>query len=321
MDAFDAIILCAGLGTRLRPLTEHTAKPAVPLLGRPLVGYGLELLRAAGFTRVCINTHWRAAEMRAAAEAEAQRLGLTLVFSHEPAILGTGGVFRQARELGLVRRDRPLVVLNGDVLFDLDLPALLGRHTASNAAATMVLRAMPGGGGYSPVEADETGRIHRIGRYGRPGAGPGRLFTGVHVLSPRALDLLPAGESGVVETVYAPLLDAGERVQAVIDEGLWLDLGDPRGYLEAHLTLLGGGLKLGPLARLGILPDTPATIAPDAVIEPGARVERSSIGAGAFVAAGAQVVDSVVWPGVRIGAAERLSRTIALSQERVVVPD
>lgn len=320
MDAFDAIILCAGLGTRLRPLTDRTAKPAVPLLGRPLVGYPLALLKAAGFARVCLNTHWQPEAMRRAAESEAAPLGLTLDVSHEPRILGTGGALGQARERGLVRRDRPLVVLNGDVLFDVDLERVLRAHLESGAAATMVLRRMPAGASYSPVEADAQGRIHRIGRYGTPGPGPGHLFTGVHVLSAAALDRLPPGESGVVETVYAPLLAEGARVQAVFEQGLWLDLGDPRGYLEAHLALLAGTSPLGALERLGILTRPVRGVSPDAVVAADAIVARSSIGSGAVVGAGAHVEDSVVWPGSRVEAGEELRRTIVTPDVRVVAP-
>lgn len=298
----EAMILCAGLGTRLRPLTLELPKPAVPLLNRPLVGYAMSLVRALGLQRVTINTHWLPDGMREAALQEAAREGLELRVSHEPAVLGTGGGLRQARELGLVARDRPLVVLNGDVLFDVDLRRVVRTHLDSGARATMVLRPMPAGGSYSPVEADADGRIRRIGRYGEPGHGPGHLFTGVHVLSPEALDLLPEGEVGVIETVYAPLLERGERVQAAFETGRWLDLGDPPGYLDAHLRLLGEAL-----------------VASGAHVGEGARIERSCVGEGAFVGEGAEVIDSVVWAGARVEAGERVERTVVTPKVRVRV--
>jgi mannose-1-phosphate guanylyltransferase len=318
MNGFDAMILCAGLGTRLRPLTDHTAKPAVPLFGRPLVGYGLGLLKAAGFERATINTHWQGEAMRRAAEAEAARLGLALGISHEESILGTGGVFRRARDLHLVDRRHALLVLNGDVLFDLDLARVLHAHRDSGAAATMVLRTMPPGGGYSPVEADEGGRIRRIGSWGTPGAGEGRLFTGVHVLSPRALDLLPEGESGIVESVYGRLLAEGERVQAVMEDGLWLDLGDPAGYLDAHLSLMDRVRPLGPLARAGLVTAPMSGVDPQARIHPSATIDRSVVGAGARVGEGAVLRDCVVWPGATVPAAARHVRTIVLTDGRSV---
>jgi len=315
MRNLQAVILCAGLGTRLRPLTLATAKPAVPLLGRPLVGYGLELLQRAGFDGALINTHWQPEAMAAAAQAEARALGMGLAVSHEPEILGTGGVFRQLRASGLLDPASDLLVLNGDVLFDVDLPRVLERHRATGAAATMVLRPMPPGGGYSPVEADAEGWIRRIGPHGVAGRGTGRLFTGVHVLSPRALDLLPPGESGVVERLYAPLLAGGDQVQAVEEPGTWLDLGDPAGYLEAHLTLLGGDW---PLARHGV--HRPAAIHPEARVDASARLVRTSVGAGAQVGAGAVLDDCVLWPGARVADGERLSRTIVTGSVRVAVP-
>ena len=315
MRNVQVVILCAGLGTRLRPLTLATAKPAVPLLGRPLVGYGLELLHRAGFDRAMINTHWRPDAMEAAARTEAGALGMTLEVSHEPEILGTGGVFRRLREAGLLAPESDLLVLNGDVLFDIDLPRVLARHRATGAAATMVLRPMPTGGGYSPVEADADGWLRRIGPHGSAGRGPGRLFTGVHVLSPRALDLLPPGESGVVERLYAPLLAEGDRVQAVEETGCWLDLGDPAGYLEAHLTLLAGDW---PLARHGV--GRPESVHPEARVSPEARLVRTSGGAGAQGGAAAVLTDCVVWPGARVGDGERLTRTIVTDTVRVEVP-
>jgi mannose-1-phosphate guanylyltransferase len=318
MNGYDAMILCAGLGTRLRPLTDHTAKPAVPLFGRPLVGYGFGLLKTAGFDRVVVNTHWQGEAMRRAAAAEAERLGLGLGVSHEAEILGTGGVFRRARDLGLLDGSSDLLVLNGDVLFDLDLARVLEAHRVSGAAATMVLRTMPQGGGYSPVEADGEGRIRRIGRWGAAGAGQGLLFTGVHLLSPAALDLLPPGESGVVESVYAKLLERGERVQAVQEDGLWLDLGDPTGYLDAHVALMSRQEPLGPLAETGLLTTPMGGIDAAAQVAPDATILRSAVGAGACIGAGARLEDCVVWPGANVEAGLSLVRTIVMDDGRRV---
>jgi mannose-1-phosphate guanylyltransferase len=315
----DAIVLCAGLGTRLRPLTLERPKPAVPLLNRPLAGWTFALVRALGLTRVAINTHWLPDEMRAHAEAEARRCGLELLVSHEPEILGTGGGLRQARDRLGIGRDRPLLVLNGDVLFDVDLARVLATHRDTGARATMVLREMPAGAAYSPVEADAAGAIRRIARHGTPGHGPASLFTGVHVLSPEALEFLPAGACGVVETVYAPLLAAGDRISAAFEPGLWLDLGDPAGYLDAHLTLLDGDAPLGVLEAEGLLPRGPSGLDPASDVDRTALVERSAIGAGAVVGPGARVIDSVVWPGARVGAGEVVRRTIVTPRVRVPV--
>ncbi len=317
MTDFDAIVLCAGLGTRLRPLTAHTAKPAVPLFGRPLVGYAFALLRNAGFGRVVINTHWQPEAMTRAAHDEAARESLTLGLSHEGVILGTGGVHRRARTLGLVRPDADLVVLNGDVLFDLDLSRIMAHHRQTGADATMVLREMPAGAGYSPIETGPEGRVLRIGKYGAPSGVTPRLFTGVHILSPRALERLPEGECGVIETVYAPLLAEGGHVASVMESGLWLDLGDPAGYLDAHLTLMSPGTRLGPLAESGVLRAPVDGVSAEAVVDPAARLVRSAVGAGARVGADVHLEECVVLPGASVGAGERLRRTIVTPDTRI----
>ncbi len=319
MPAADAIILCAGLGTRLKPLTELLPKPAVPLFGRPLVGYSMALLRAAGFGRACINTHWRPGEMEAAARDEARGVGLDLSVSYEPTILGTGGALRKVREDGLVRREAHLLVLNGDVLVDADLNELLRVHFSSGAWATMLLKPLPPGATYSPVELGDHGRIRRIGRFGEPKGGAPWMFTGVHVLSPEALSLLPPGASGVVEEVYAKLLDRAAPVHAAASPGLWLDLGDPKGYLEAHLLLLSATAELGALARCGALSAPVAGVSAGAAVDSAATVVRSAIGEGATVGARAQVEDCVVWPRARVEAGERLRRTIVTPRLRIAV--
>lgn len=318
----DAMILCAGLGTRLRPLTLERAKPAVPLLHRPLVGYALALLHRLGVERVVVNTHWRAETMVDAVHAEAERLGMGVRVSHEPEVLGTGGALRRARDLGLAGRGRPLLVINGDVLFDVDLAAVLETHVRSGAAATMVLRPLPEGSAYSSVESDDDGRIRRIARVGAP-PDPRRrrsLFTGVHVLSPETLALIPPGVQGVVETLYAGLLEIGAPVQSVSDASTWLDLGDPTGYLDANLSLLDGTLPLPRLAATGVLADAPAAIHPEARIGEDAVIVRSVVGANARIGAGARLRNCVVWDGARVDEGEELANTVVARDTRVAVP-
>lgn len=298
------MVLCAGFGTRLRPLTFERAKPAVPLLGRPLVAWSLDRIQKLGLPAVTINTHWLPETMEDAATNAANALGLAVSVSHEDTVLGTGGGVWQARERGLVARDKPLLVMNGDVFFDVDLSKVLAAHESSGAAATMVLRPMPAGAGYNPIAVDETGRILRIRDYSVKAASTGApfLFTGVHILSPEALDLLPEGESDIIDSVYGPLLGKGALVRSVVEPGRWLDLGNPLGYLEAHLELAPEGL-----------------FDPTAEVASTANVVRSTVGAGVVIEAGARVIDCVLWPNVRVAAGERLSRVIVTKSERVQV--
>jgi len=336
------MVLCAGLGTRLRPLTERLPKPAVPLCGLPLVRYSLALLRRAGVRRAVVNVHHLAGEMEGAARASARTLGLELAVSREPVIAGTGGALREARPL--LEGAGAVVVLNGDVLFDADLAAALAAHRASGAWATMVLAPMPPGPPWPAVEADAGLAVRRIGgRSGQGGPGPSPWhFTGAHVLSPAALAAVPPAPFAldVNHQVYPALMDG--RVRGHVDRGYWNDLGDPPGYLRAHLDLLGGRVPLGGfpgadpfegLERRGAggawvagdaLVAPGATLVGPALVLPGARVEAGAavgpfavVGRGARIGAGARVREAVVWDGTEVRAGEDLERGVAAGALRV----
>ena len=335
------MVLCAGLGTRLRPLTDLLPKPAVPLGGLPLVRWSLALLRGAGVRRVVVNVHHRAAEMERAARGAAAALGMELAVSAEPVIAGTGGALRQARPL--LRGAGAVLLLNGDVLFDADLPAAIEAHRRGGALATMLLAPMPPGAAYAPVEADAGLAVRRIA--GRPGpGGPGLVpwhFTGYHVISPRLLDELPDEpfDCDVNRHVYPPLLDG--RVRGHVDRGAWSDLGSPAGYLRANLEVLAGAPRrprpgADPRAGLSPRPEPGVWAGEGVVVEPGAvlrgplllgagsRVEAGAavgpaavVGAGCRVGAGAEVRQAVAWEGTALAPGERLVGAVAAGALRV----
>jgi mannose-1-phosphate guanylyltransferase len=309
-------ILCAGLGTRLRPLTDVVPKPAVPVAGVPLVRWSLALLAGAGARRAVVNVHHLPDVMARVAAGAAADAGLALAVSREPVIAGTGGALREARS-HLSGADA-VVVVNGDVLFDLDLGAALAAHRASGALATMVLMEMPPGAKYATVDVDASGAVRRIA--GRGGAGPAAEalrplhFTGVHVLSPELLARVPAEpfELDVNRHVYPPLLEAG-AVRGHVVEGYWNDLGTPARYLAANLDVLGG--RVPPARFPGV---RPFAIAPSATVEEGAQVGPGvHAGPGARLAAGCRVREAVVWEGTAIGPGEHLVRAIAAGTLRV----
>src|SRR5262252_2699590 len=126
MGELVGMVLCAGLGTRLRPLTERVPKPAVPVCGVPLIQLNLALLAEVGVRRAVVNVHHLADAMAEAASAAARAVGLSLTVSREPIIAGTGGALREARP-ALAGADA-IVVVNGDILFDVDLPPVLAAH-------------------------------------------------------------------------------------------------------------------------------------------------------------------------------------------------
>jgi mannose-1-phosphate guanylyltransferase len=318
------MILCAGLGTRLRPLTEVVPKPAVPVAGIPLVRWNLALLAAAGVRRAVVNTHHLAERMGAEARAAADALGVALAVSHEAAIAGTGGALREARR-HLAGADA-VVLVNGDVLFDLDLAEALRVHRQTGARATMVLAPMPAGARYAAVEVDAAGLVRRIaGRFGPGGDGLRPFhFTGVHLLSPALLDDVPAFpyELDVNRQVHPLAMERPGGVRGFLQEGYWNDLGTPARYLAANLDVAAGRV---PLARFGVDPRAAAAAAEGggslvdatARVHPSARIERACIGAGATVGPGCVVRDAVVWEGTALHDGERVERAIAAGPLRV----
>jgi mannose-1-phosphate guanylyltransferase len=336
------MVLCAGLGTRLRPLTRRVPKPAVPVCGVPLVRFSLALLAGAGVRRVVVNVHHLPEEMAAAAGEAARALGLELAVSREPVIAGTGGALREARA-HLAGADAVLLV-NGDVLFDVDLAAALDEHRREGALATMVLLPMPAGASYAAVETDAAGAVRRIaGKFGPGGEGLSPWhFSGVHVLSPGLLERIPAEpfECDINRHVYPPLMGSG-AVRGRVVEGYWNDLGTPGRYLEANRDVLAGrvplerfrgadpfeGMTVGG-SRVWIASSArvdaaarvvaPALIGDGAVIDAGAVVGPEVVlGARCRVEAGATVRRAVVWDGTAVGRGEIVEACVRAGEERV----
>jgi len=314
-----AMVLAAGLGTRLRPLTERVPKPALPLLGTTLLENNLRLLARAGVSEAVVNAHHLPHAVARVAREAAERLGLRVHLSFEaPEVLGTGGALVAARPL--LDRGEPFFLVNGDVLCDLDPARALAAHRASGAATTMVLRPMPPGAPFGAVETDDAGRVVRIAGHGGDGrATASWLFTGVHVLGAAIFDVLPpAGESCVNRQGHAQLVARGAHVHAHVEAGgRWSDVGTPERYVEANLDLLEGRYDLPAPLGAAVEHAPGVFVDPSAVVEPGSvlagpcfvganvRVRASArIGPRAVLLGGADcagaVQDGVVAPGATV---------------------
>jgi NDP-sugar pyrophosphorylase family protein len=286
------MVLAAGLGLRMRPLTLLRAKPALPVLGRPLLQWTMERLARAGVREVMVNLH-HLPETVTTALAGARRLGVRIRYSQEPEILGTGGGPRAVRSFF---GGEPFLLVNGDVLCDFDLAALRERHLGGGALATLALRRNPGG--YSSVVTDRRGRILSIAGRPAPAEGAVSMFASVHVMTPSLLDRLPPGASDSVRDLYIPLLAEGAPLLGMRFGGAWYDFGRPSLYRDAQLRLLRGGSHVEPSARVGS----------------GALVRRSVLGARVRVDAGARVERSVLWEDARVERGARLSGAIVTSE-------
>jgi mannose-1-phosphate guanylyltransferase len=316
-----AFVLAAGLGTRLRPLTETWPKPAVPLLGSPLLRRTFAVLARAGVDRVALNTHHLPEVMERVAAEEGGRRGLAVTTVHEPVIQGTGGGLR-----GLQRAlsgDDVVIAWNGDILFAPELAPLLAEHRASGAVATMVLLPMPPGRTYGVVEIDAGGRVRRIGPPG-PVPFPGCTawhFSGVHLLSPRLFGAMaPEGPEDINHDVYPRLFGDGGVRGGVVDAP-WSDLGSAATYLETQSDLLLGRVPdplgpesplagrggTGPLVEPGARVHSTASVAPDVFVAAGvevparAHVRGSALLPGAVVRPGETVDGEIRWSGRVLG--------------------
>jgi NDP-sugar pyrophosphorylase family protein len=285
-----AMIVAAGLGQRLRPLTELRPKPALPVRGIPLVAYPLALLAHAHVREVTVNVHHLPEQLIEAGEAW-RPPGLSLRFSHEPELLDTGGGI--ARVASFLRESDPCLLLGGDMVVDLDVGALLAAHQASGRAVTAVLRRDPRAAEFGTIGVDRTGRMRRIGRrFDLGGEVDSGVYTWVNVVSARAFDSLPQREVfSHLDDWWAPELARGsDAIGAVVlapEACRWEPVGTPAEYLHANFAL-------PPLSYLDV--DARARAA-------GVRLSPDLVlGAGAELAPGARLEHAVVWDGERVPA-------------------
>jgi NDP-sugar pyrophosphorylase family protein len=236
-----AMILAAGFGTRLRPLTGTVPKALVPVAGRPMIEYAIVALARAGVERIVVNLH-HLGERIPAALGDGRRFGVSIAYSSEETILETGGGIARARPL---LGDGDFFVANCDALCDADLGALARRHVESGALATLLLREDPDAARYGLVETDDAGRIARfLGRLA-PGIDASalrpRMFCGLHVLSPRVFGWMPAaGAFSITRDVYAPAVEGGAALVGLDHPGYWRDLGSAASIALAERDLADG---------------------------------------------------------------------------------
>lgn len=299
-----AMLLAAGLGTRMRPLTLLRPKPALPVMNRPLVAHTLAALARLGVREVIVNTHHLAAAMRRAAR-EACPHGMRLRFSHEREILGSaGGVRKLRRWLG----DEPFLLLNADMVFDFDLRPLIALQQRTAARAVVSLQPPPSSGRYGAVVTDAEGRVLSFGGWPRPARGRAWHFTGIHVMDPAILDRLRPGYSETARDLYGPLIAEGEPILGKLLRGPWYDLSSPALYLASQGALLRRGFGGATAGR---------SLAPGARVAASAQVERSVVGRGCRIGPGARVRDSVLWEDVLVGEGARVSGSILADDVKI----
>ena len=301
-----AIILSAGYGTRLWPLTEDRTKPALPILGKPLVGYVAEYIASYGFDDIVVNLHHRPESVRAAL-GDGSKFGVKLHYVEEPVILGTSGALDNTREFF---QHETFLAINGKIITDIDLNAALETHRKTNALATLVLLHNEKRERFSVVNVEQ-GRITGFG--GMPEqtsteassteassteAAP-LMFTGIQLLEPRIFDYIPRGVfSHSTTDVYPQAIANGETVAAHVAHGTWRELSTLKRYLDISVEMLkernqsyvaGSHCTIASTATV-----TDSILWDNVTVSDNVRVHLCVVGDGVRLAAGEEIEKAIV---------------------------
>jgi NDP-sugar pyrophosphorylase family protein len=300
-----AMILSAGYGTRLWPLTEDRTKPAIPILGQPLVGYVAQYLASYGYRDIVVNLHHQPESVRAAL-GDGSRFGVTLTYVEEPTILGTSGALDNAREF---LDGGTFIAINGKIITDIDLNAALETHRNTNALATLVLLPNVTRARLSVVETRDD-LVTGFGGMPTPASdllaeAPPLMFTGIQILDPRIFDYIPRGIfSHSTTDVYPQAIARGERVAAHVAQGRWYELSTIQRYLEVSLIMLaasGKNVSAGARCRIDDDQDVSDSILwDDVTIDAGARVSRAVVGDGVRIRSGETIENAAVVPAALV---------------------
>lgn len=236
------MILAAGLGTRLRPLTDNLPKPLLPVGGRPLIEYNLLLFKKYGITEVFINLH-HFGEKIVQKLGNGSNIGMKIRYSEEAELLGTGGgIKKMASRFG----DETFIVINGDIVIEIELENLISFHREKQGMATLVLRKEEDLDPFGIIEIDRNHRVQNI-LDKIPWHGKDKqafMFTGLHVIEPKVLDYIPTGTFYSITDAYIDMLQNGERCYGYVNDLYWNDLGHLDRYNQVNQAINDGTLQL-----------------------------------------------------------------------------
>lgn len=319
-----AVVLVGGEGTRLRPLTYTTPKQLLPVVEVPMLERVLATLAQHGVDEAILSLGYRP-DAFLAAYPDGEAAGVRLRYAVEPEPLDTAGAVRFAAVECAV--EETFLVVNGDVLTDLDVSALVAFHRGHGALGTIALTPVEDPSRFGVVPTTAEGRVEAFIEKPLPGEAPTDLVNaGTYVLEPEVVARIPAGRRVSIERETFPSLVSDHALYALADSSYWLDTGTPEAYLQANADLLQGrrGTPPAPGATLraeGVwtlgMPVLEGSVVPASLVGDGARVEHgaevraSVIGAGAVVEAGALVEESVVLPGAVVEGESVLRGSIA----------
>lgn len=305
-----AMVLAAGRGVRMLPLTSVLPKPALPLPDDPLVASALQLAASAGACRIVVNVH-HLAERMVEVVAAVTIDGVEIVVSREDELMGTAGGLAVARDRGLLGEAGPVLVINGDGCFGLDLRKLGDRHNAGDDLVTLALQPHPDPTRWSRVTLDASGGVEAIRRAGRPDPDEAPLlYPGVMAVAREALEVLSPTLSETPAALWQPAL-AARRLGGAVVTGDWREVGTPTDYLEVVLDQLAGASVVDPAAEVGRNAEVSASmVGRGAVVGDGTVIESSVVSDGAVIGEGARVTRSVLFGNVRVGPGEIVTDSV-----------
>lgn len=283
-----AMILAAGLGTRLRPLTSRRPKVLVPVGNRPVIDRVIEYLKGYDISEIVVNAHHHCQQIITHLDG-GRPFGAKIDVRVEKEILGTGGGIKNVSDFW---DDAPFVVMNGDILTDIDLDKAYELHCEKGNLATLILHdCMP----FNQIRVDEDMNITDIAPEGHPAT---LAFTGIHIMEPELLTHIPEGVFSSIIDCYRRLITLGKPIRAYISEQhYWRDIGSASSYLLANKEALKGDpFHLGPNCRVhssARLNDW-AVIGEEAHLEEGVEITRSVLWERVEVKKGVRVIDSII---------------------------
>jgi NDP-sugar pyrophosphorylase family protein len=310
-----AMILAAGFGTRLRPLTNKVPKPMVPIMNRPILEHTIHLLRSNGISDITVNLH-HLPEMIQEYFGDGKDFGVQLHWSHEPEILGTAGGIKKAQQF---LEGDSFLVINSDVIVDIDLNEVIAFHKTQGSALTRVVREGASPEQCDPIEVDDNDRIvHMVGAssMNMPDDTTRVLFTGIQVMEPEIFDRIPENKFyGTTTDVFPGMLEDELPMFVYWHRGYWKDIGTIQCYLDVHKDLLdgrmAGGLPLENSNPAGGYITQPVLIGKNCKIADTANIGPYAVlGDNCTVDDHAVIEHSICWEGVTLGMNSHVKQSV-----------
>lgn len=287
------MILAAGLGTRLRPLTDRKPKVLMPVANRPIIARVIDYLKAHGFSQLMVNAHHHHRQLVDYVD-NGRPFGLPIDIRVEPEILGTGGGIKNTSDFW---DDDPFVVINGDILTDINLTHAYEDHLKSGALVTLIVHDCAP---FNQIEIDEHGNILDIARQNLPGRW---AFTGIHIMNPELLSHIPGSVFYDIIVCYQELIASGKAIRAFVSKNhYWRDIGTVQSYMDANRELSEKKILIGPGCQ----------------IDPSARFKDwAVVGAHSIIGQHVEIARSVLWEGAAVKERVRVVNSVVTSSKAV----